>query len=172
MMTFPLKSPLFKVDRSAKRSLIVSPIMLSQLTVMALALGAFLNPLPAQANTVSLNPGFGEREISGTAGGGSALRDLAGRSSTSTGDCVGFSGTQPDHLLRLNANFQDLTVLVKSGADTTLLVKGPGGVWCNDDFQGKNAGLDGQWQPGEYRVWVGTQGRNQSIGYTLRISQD
>jgi hypothetical protein len=139
-------------------------------TVGTIALG--LSAGAAQANTVSLNPGFGSMELRGTAGGGTAMRDIAGRSNTSTGDCIGFADSQPDHILRLNAGFKDLTVLAQSGGDTTLVVKGPGGTWCNDDFQGKNAGLDGQWQPGEYRVWVGTQGRNQSIGYTLRVTQD
>jgi hypothetical protein len=140
------------------------------LTAGAIALG--LSAGAANANTVSLNPGFGSIELKGTAGGGTPMRDIAGRSDTSTGGCIGFAGGQPDQVLRLNAGFKDLTVLAQSSADTTLVVKGPGGTWCNDDFQGKNAGLDGQWQAGEYRVWVGTQGRNQSIGYTLRVTQD
>jgi hypothetical protein len=155
---------------TASRAISVTIQSISLFTLGTIALG--LSAGAAHANTVSLNPGFGSVELRGTAGGGTAMRDIAGRSDTSTGDCIGFASGQPDHVLRLNAGFKDLTVLAQSGADTTLVVKGPGGTWCNDDFQGKNAGLDGQWQPGEYRVWVGTQGRNQSIGYTLRVTQD
>ena len=129
-----------------------------------------LSAAASQAN--ALSPGFGSVELKGTAGGDVAARDIAGRSDTATGPCVGFTGSQPNHVLRLNAGFNDLTVLIKSGTDTTLVVKGPGGTWCNDDFQGKNAGLDGQWQAGEYRVWVGTQVKNQSIGYTLRATEE
>ena len=151
---------MFILSQSLKSALFV--------TISALALSLSANA--AQAN--ALNPGFGSVELKGTAGGDIAARDIAGRSDTATGDCIGFAGNQPNHVLRLNAGFKDLTVLVKSGTDTTLVVKGPGGTWCNDDFQGKNAGLDGQWQAGDYRVWVGTQGKNQSIGYTLRVTEE
>lgn len=151
---------MFILSQSVKSTLLI--------TISALALSLSANA--AQAN--SLSPGFGSVELKGTAGGDTAARDIAGRSETATGGCVGFTGSQPNHVLRLNAGFKDLTVLVKSGTDTTLVVKGPGGTWCNDDFQGKNAGLDGQWQAGDYRVWVGTQVKNQSIGYTLRVTEE
>ncbi len=149
---------------------IFSQPLKSALFVIISALSLSLSATAAQAN--ALSPGFGSVELKGTAGGDVAARAIAGRSETATGGCVGFTGSQPNHVLRLNAGFKDLTVLVKSGTDTTLVVKGPGGTWCNDDFQGKNAGLDGQWQAGEYRVWVGTQGKNQSIGYTLRVTEE
>lgn len=126
---------------------------------------------PARAD-ITLSPGFGQTSISGTAGGNTSLRDVAGKSETDTGSCLGFGKGQPDQVLRLSSSFRDLTVVVKSGADTTLVVKGPGGTWCNDDFQGKNPGLDGQWQAGEYKVWIGTQGRNQSVNYVLKMSQE
>jgi hypothetical protein len=151
---------------------ILSHSLKSLLCLSAGTIALSLSATAAQANSISLNPGFGSTEVTGTAGGNTSIKDIAGRSETSTGSCTGFTGSQPDHVLRLNSAFKDLTVLVQSGADTTLVVKGPGGTWCNDDFQGKNPGLDGQWQAGEYRLWIGTQGRNQSIGYTLRVSQD
>lgn len=137
---------------------------------VALVLGAGLVATPARAD-VSLNSGFGQTSISGTAGGGTSLRDIAGKAETATGSCLGFGKGQPDQILRLNSAFRDLTVVVKSNTDTTIVVKGPGGTWCNDDFQGKNPGLDGQWQAGEYKMWIGTQGRNQSVNYVLKVSQ-
>jgi hypothetical protein len=132
------------------------------------ALGITISPARAD---ISLNPGFGQTAVSGTAGGGTSLRDVAGRGETSTGSCLGFSQNRPDQVLRLNAGFKDLTVVVKSNSDTTIVVKGPGGTWCNDDFQGKNPGLDGQWSAGEYKIWIGTQGRNQSVNYVLKIEE-
>jgi len=138
---------------------------------ISLALGTGLGATPARAD-ISLNSGFGQTSISGTAGGGTSLRDIAGKSETATGSCLGFGKGQADQILRLNSRFRDLTVVVKSNMDTTIVVQGPGGTWCNDDFQGKNPGLDGQWQAGEYKIWIGTQGRNQSVNYVLKVSQE
>ncbi len=138
---------------------------------VALALGASLGATPARAD-ISINSGFGQTSISGTAGGGTSLRDVAGKDETATGSCLGFGKGEADQILRLNSGFRDLTVVVKSSMDTTIVVKGPGGTWCNDDFQGKNPGLDGQWQAGEYKIWIGTQGRNQSVNYVLKVSQE
>ncbi len=138
---------------------------------IVLALGAGLGTDSARAD-ISLNPGFGQTSISGIAGGGTSLRDVAGKAETATGSCLGFGKGQADQILRLNSGFRDLTVVVKSNMDTTIVVQGPGGTWCNDDFQGKNPGLDGQWQAGEYKIWIGTQGRNQSVNYVLKVSQE
>jgi hypothetical protein len=145
----------------------------SHACVALLAVGVSLGiaAAPARADVVTLNPGFGQTSISGTAGGGTSLREIAGKGETDTGSCSGFGKGQPDQILRLNAGFSDLTVVVKSNSDTTIVVKGPGGTWCNDDFQGKNPGLDGQWKAGEYKIWIGTQGRNQGVNYTLNVSQ-
>ena len=144
---------------------------ISSTVAVALVLGTGLGATPARAD-ISLNSGFGQTSISGTAGGGTSLRDVAGKGETATGSCLGFGKGQPDQILRLNSGFRDLTVVVKSSVDTTIVVKGPGGTWCNDDFQGKNPGLDGQWQAGEYKIWIGTQGRNQSVNYVLKVSQE
>ena len=141
------------------------------IVAMTLALFTGLGVTPARAD-ISLNSGFGQTSISGTAGGGTSLRDVAGKAETDTGSCLGFGKGQPDQVLRLNSGFRDLTVVVKSNTDTTIVVKGPGGTWCNDDFQGKNPGLDGQWQAGEYKIWIGTQSRNQSVNYVLKMSQE
>jgi len=138
---------------------------------VALVFGTGLGATPARAD-ISLNSGFGQTSISGTAGGGTSLRDIAGKVETATGSCLGFGKGQADQILRLNSGFRDLTLVVKSNMDTTIVVKGPGGTWCNDDFQGKNPGLDGQWQAGEYKIWIGTQGRNQSVNYVLKVSQE
>jgi len=50
-------------------------------------------------------------------------------------------------------------------------VRGPGGSWCNDDYEGKNPGIVGQWLSGTYDIWVGSPQKNKYIPYIIRISQ-
>jgi hypothetical protein len=59
---------------------------------------------------------------------------------------------------------------VESPQDTTILISGPGGTWCNDDFEGKNPGIAGQWLAGTYKVWVGSYDKNNYHPYIIRIS--
>jgi hypothetical protein len=58
---------------------------------------------------------------------------------------------------------------VESEADTTLVIQGPGGVWCNDDNQGKNPAIAGDWLAGEYRVWIGSYRPSDVPNYDLYI---
>jgi hypothetical protein len=103
-------------------------------------------------------------------GGSTSAREIAGRADTPTGGCSGFMADQPDHVLDLKAFFQYLSVSAQSPEDTTIVVKGPGGIWCNDDYDGKNAGVSGQWLPGLYQIWVGSFKKGNSLPYTLRIT--
>ena len=45
------------------------------------------------------------------------------------GSFVGFVDKEPDHVLTLTAFFNYLSIQVESTADTTLLIRGPGGSW-------------------------------------------
>jgi hypothetical protein len=145
------------------------------LTGCLLAVTLFCLPMPAQANdaNATLNPGFSPdpRQLSGTSGGSTSAREVAGRVDTPTGACVGFMTDQPDHNLELKAFFKYLAVSVQSREDTTIVVKGPGGIWCNDDYDGKNAGVSGEWLPGNYQIWVGSFKKGNSLPYTLRITE-
>ena len=96
---------------------------------------------------------------------------VAGRQDTPTGPCVGFMDEAPDHTLVLTSFFNYLSLVVESPQDTTLVISGPGGTWCNDDFQGKNPGIAGQWQAGTYRVWVGSYDTNNYNPYLIRLSK-
>ena len=79
--------------------------------------------------------------------------------------------SQPNHSLNLKAFFNYLKVQVLSSEDTTIVVRGPGGTWCNDDFQNRSAGIDGEWLPGTYQIWVGAYRPDQTVPYTLRITE-
>lgn len=122
---------------------------------------------------ISVSPGFSPTPIrvQSVGGGSASLSQIAGRQETPNGPCVGFTDAKPNHNLVLNSSFNYLSIQVESREDTTLLVRGPGGIWCNDDFRGKNPGLAGQWLPGTYEIWIGCYGKDKQAPYTLRISE-
>ena len=129
-------------------------------------------PAPMFEN-VTIGPKFSPDpiEIGGISGGNVPAKTIAGTSETPNGPCVGFVDEKPDHTLVLTDSFNYLKLLVQSPDDTTLVVRGPGGTWCNDDSEGKNPAIVGQWLPGTYSIWVGSSDQNQYRSYTLRITE-
>ncbi|WP_414546623.1 hypothetical protein [Nostoc sp. CCY0012] len=109
--------------------------------------------------------------VRGMSGGSVPGKQIAGRSETPTGPCTGFVDETPGHTLKLKSAFEYLKLLVQSPQDTTMIVKGPGGTWCNDDFEGKNPGIVGEWLPGDYQVWVGSYEQGKYFPYTLQITE-
>lgn len=147
--------------------------------VLLLALG-HNRPVFSQKNeftpifeNVTLDPNSEETTtiVRGLSGGAIAATEQAGRNATITGPCVGFVDGEPDHKLILTGFFDSLTIEVRSSEDTTLVVRGPGGSWCNDDFDGKNPGITGQWFSGTYEVWVGSYQRNKYYPYVIRMTR-
>jgi hypothetical protein len=126
----------------------------------------------SQPASITLSPQFSPNpiELKGTAGGATAVGEIVGLTETPTGPCTGFANTAPDHVVILKAFFRSLSLAVESPQDTALIVKGPGGTWCNDDFYGKNPGVTGQWLPGRYDIWVSTYTKNRSAPYVLRLT--
>jgi hypothetical protein len=108
----------------------------------------------------------------GISGGAVATQSLSNQKQTETGECIGFVDTEPDHRLTLTQNFKYLRLQVKSSGDTVLLVKGPGGTWCNDDVSDRNPIIAGEWLKGTYSIWVGSYEQNASFPYLLEISGD
>lgn len=120
----------------------------------------------------TLSPNFSPdpTTVRGISGGPRPAPELAGRDDTATGPCVGFIDEQPDHTLTLTEFFNYLSLQVESSDDTTMVVRGPGGTWCNDDYNGVNPGIAGQWLSGTYQVWVGSYESDQYSPYVIRIS--
>ncbi|MBD2465993.1 hypothetical protein H6G89_33960 [Oscillatoria sp. FACHB-1407] len=146
-------------------------------------LASFSNALPTRAQiaqsqpltifeNVTLSPGFSPdpTTVRGISGGPRPASDLAGRADTATGPCIGYIDEQPDHTVTLTEFFDYLSLQVESADDTTIVVRGPGGTWCNDDYNGVNPGIAGQWLSGTYEVWVGSYETNQYSPYVIRIS--
>jgi hypothetical protein len=144
-----------------------------------LAAGITLS-LPAQTQTLpntifenlTLRPGFAPdpSTVRGISGGEMSASEVATRSETATGACTGFVDAQPDHTIVLSEVFNFLNLQVESPEDTTLIIRGPGGTWCNDDYIGKNPGIAGQWLSGTYQIWVGSYKQNEYSPYVIRMT--
>jgi hypothetical protein len=109
--------------------------------------------------------------VRGMSGGSIPGSQIAGTETTPTGPCKGFMDEAPDHTLKLVSKFEYLKLVVNSPADTTMIIKGPGGTWCNDDFDDKNPGVVGEWLRGTYQIWIGSYKENDSLPYTLKITE-
>ncbi|NJR59790.1 MAG: hypothetical protein HC769_13660 [Cyanobacteria bacterium CRU_2_1] len=122
---------------------------------------------------VTLDPGFtpDPTTVRGISGGSLTAGDIAGRAETATGPCNGFVDEQPDHTIVLNEFFNYLSLQVQSPEDTTLVIRGPGGTWCNDDYADQNPGIAGQWLSGTYQIWIGSYEPETYHPYVIRISE-
>jgi hypothetical protein len=148
--------------------------------IVLLCFMAGFNPV---ANAQEAPPIFGDVTIQhpftpdpltvrGMSGGSIPGSKIAGKAETQpTGPCQGFMDEAPDHTVKLTSKFDYLKLVVQSPADTTMIVKGPGGTWCNDDFDGKNPGIVGEWLPGTYQIWVGSYAQGKYLPYTLQITE-
>lgn len=110
--------------------------------------------------------------VDGVSGGSLAALEVVRIEQTSTGYCDGFVNQQPNHTLTLKHYFDFLKIEVDSTADTTIAVQGPGGIWCNDDANNANPVIEGKWQPGVYKIWIGSYQENATNNYRIKISGD
>lgn len=124
-------------------------------------------------DNVTIGPKFSPNpmKIRGVSGGSVAASQVADLATTPTGRCLGFVDQQPDHTVVLTTFFSHLSIQVESPKDTTIVIRGPGGSWCNDDFEGKNPGITGDWLAGTYQIWVGSYKKNDYQPYILNIKE-
>ncbi len=108
--------------------------------------------------------------IKGTSGGTVKATEITQTENTATGYCDGYVRSQPNHFLKLETFGEFMRLEVESPADTTIIIKGPDGVWCNDDAGSVNPMIEGQWQQGLYRVWVGSYRANTNNDYRIKIT--
>jgi hypothetical protein len=108
----------------------------------------------------------------GLSGGPVTSQSISLRPKTETGDCIGFVDRQPDHRLTLTEPLSYLHLLVRSSGDTVLVVRGPGGVWCNDDSGNRNPAIAGRWLAGTYEIWIGSYEEYASFPYLLELSTE
>ncbi|WP_156815552.1 hypothetical protein [Pseudanabaena sp. PCC 6802] len=133
---------------------------------------AIFNPAIAQT-AVALARNFRPDpvKLQGRTGGSVSMTSLSGQA-----NCRGFASEQPNHTINLTANFPlvDFLVYTKNvNDDTTMMIKGPNGlVMCADDeYRGRNPQLTRRLPEGSYQIWVGARNANQSVNYTLSVSE-
>ena len=131
----------------------------------------------ANFGTLTLTPGF-EAEAGtafGYTGGSFSLSAMSNRDKDRK-PCIGFGDTNPDHILVLEKDFDNLKILINSGGeDTTVFVKGPDNqtIRCGDDTGlSKDASVsDIKWKKGKYQLWVGTFNPGDRHNYTINIQE-
>jgi hypothetical protein len=145
----------------------------------AILVAAVTTPVIAQTSnfgTISLSSGNEpvKLEVAGYTGGSYSLSAISNRDQEKKA-CIGFGDPKPDHILILEKDFPKLKILVNSGIDTTLLLKGPdeNTIRCGDDTgKNKDASIEGNnMKAGKYQVWVGTFDSGVKRNYTLTIQQ-
>jgi hypothetical protein len=158
------------INLGIKQSLMIAMLAIAS-TMKTVAL-ADQTPPPIFGD-VSISPKFlpDPFEVRGMSGGSLPGNQVVDKSESSTGACTGFVDQKPDHNLELGKKFDYLKLQIDSPEDTTLIVTGPGGTWCNDDFNGKNPGIVGEWLPGTYHIWVGSYNKEEYFPYTLQVTE-
>jgi hypothetical protein len=68
--------------------------------------------------------------------------------------CLGFISARPQvELVIVEAG--EYAITAESEGDTTLVLDGPSGTFCSDDWAGHNPGIFTRLDPGSYRIWLG-----------------
>ena len=139
---------------------------------IAMVFNSFIYSSQAQSNSLTVDSSTAKNTlvVRGTSGGTVTAKEITQTENTATGYCDGYVRSQPNHILKLESFFESLRIEVESPADTTVLIKGPGGVWCNDDASNANPMIEGQWQPGIYQVWIGSYQADSNNEYRIKIT--
>ncbi len=123
---------------------------------------------PSNFGTIQISHGF--RPDPSTHGGTSGGRLNSQQEINQA--CRGWIAPRPDHILQLDTAFDYLRLETAAAQDTTLVVRGPDGVRCDDDGAGnRNPRLEGPWQPGRYEVWVGSYQQGEFSRYELTATE-
>ncbi len=117
--------------------------------------------------TITLEAGFtpDPHKVQGTSGG-------ATDAATVNPSCNGYIADTPDHLFVAQGAFSGLRIMAKSEGDITLVIQKPDNTYlCNDDSDGTNPLVAGEFPAGTYKVWVGSYEQGTNSAYTLGLSE-
>ncbi|KAM3110094.1 hypothetical protein [Phormidesmis sp. 146-33] len=145
-----------------------SSILAGLVTLGAVPVGA----QPANFGTLTLNSETRSGVLSGSTGGSTSLPAIVSNRDRNNNTCLGFADPKPDHTLVLQQPFSRLKLSINNGGnDTTIVVSGPNNtIRCSSDSDSKDANLeDTDWQPGTYRVWVGSIESGNRRNYRLTV---
>lgn len=120
----------------------------------------------ADYGNFEIGPGFTPDPQTGTGTTGGA-RDAA---QAFGGDCSGSVDTTPDHVITVTSAV-NLKLYTTSTTDSTLVLRGPSGTFCDDDSRGElDAEINAVLRPGRYEVYVGHLGETGQ--YTLTLTEN
>jgi len=109
----------------------------------------------------TIKRGFVSHSTSGSTGGNIDAKRRFGDA------CLGLVSNTPDHHINVQEDLT-LTLTVDSTTDSTLVVKGPAGTFCDDDSAGGNdARISARLSAGQYAVYVGDMYRPGYYRLTL-----
>ena len=144
-------------------------IALRRAAAQSIALGAVLAAGLATASdyrNFSIGAGFTPDPQTGTGTTGGA-RDA---SQAFGSQCSGSVDTTPDHVITVTSAV-NLKLYTTSTTDSTLVMRGPSGTFCDNDSHGDlDAEISGMFAPGQYQIFVGTNG-NQNGNYTITLTE-
>ena len=90
---------------------------------------------------------------------------------TATGVCEGMASETPAHLLVLDSPAAWLQVDLESQADLSLILDGPTGRHCSDNYAGTDPALAGEhWPAGAYELRIGTSGQDPGVQHDYSLS--
>ncbi|MEI6427448.1 MAG: hypothetical protein WCO45_03530 [Pseudanabaena sp. ELA607] len=176
-----LKTVLIGLGLSAGASIFISELPLHQSASIAMAQSSNSSNISidkkssvSMFESLTIAPSATPQKflLHGISGGPAMSQSVTLRPKTETGECIGFVDRQPDHRLTLTQPLQYLQLLVRSPGDTVLIVRGPGGVWCNDDSANRNPAIAGRWLAGTYDIWIGSYEEFTSFPYLLELSTE
>lgn len=94
------------------------------------------------------------------------------QASTFGAGCVGSIDDSPDHQITVTSTV-DLKLYALSSVDTTLVVRGPAGTFCDDDSHGGlNPEVNARLTPGVYDVYIGNYDEDSQARYTLTLTEN
>ena len=100
-----------------------------------------------------------------TAGGPVDAREFDDR-------CTGWMAAQPDFIVDAPRPFAELSAMVASPEDVSLMIVGPDGEpRCGDDEDGVLPVVRGPFPAGRHRVWIGAARRDAAVAFTFALSE-
>lgn len=166
------------LSRCSRRFSIMQPgrLGVSLATTFMVGLGVSLSVYADELSNFGnfhLNPKTRGAMVDGAIGGATSLSAVTANYDRDNNPCFGFGTAKPDHILELKQTANRLQIVVDSrGRDTTIVVQAPNGAFfCGDDFgNSKDAGIEGEaWNPGQYKIWVGSVTPNLRSKYRLKV---
>lgn len=132
----------------------------------ALLIFASASASAQQYRNFEIGGGFTPDPQTGTGTTGGAV-DAA---SAFGGECTGSVDRTPDHIITVTSAV-NLKLYTSSTTDSTLVMRGPSGTFCDDDSRGAlDAEINAVLRPGRYEVYVGHLGETGE--YTLTLTEN